>query len=128
MTANTVQIKPTVSTLRPGERGREQAAPERTSHEPPLLEPAPDGLAERFAAAVGYGHPVRVFLAAALGGYILLVALMSSRTDDPQRAERDAAPGPVKAGKDARTLLIALGGTTLVIALCLVVGAYLLAR
>jgi len=59
---------------------------------------------------------------------------MGSRTDDPQRAERDAAPGPVKAGKDARTLLIALGGTTLVIAivfvitLCLVVAAYLLAR
>jgi len=76
MTANTVQIQPTVSTLRPGERGREQAAPERTPHEPPLLEPAPNGLAERFAAAVGYGHPVRVFLAAALGGYILLVALM----------------------------------------------------
>lgn len=59
---------------------------------------------------------------------------MSSRTDDPQRVERDAAPGPVKAGKDEKTLLIALGGTVLVIAivfvvtLCLVVTAYLVAR
>jgi undecaprenyl-diphosphatase len=41
----------------------------------PLLEPAPGGPAERFARAVGSGHPVRVFLAAVLGGYALLVAL-----------------------------------------------------
>jgi hypothetical protein len=59
---------------------------------------------------------------------------MSSRTEDPQQTERDAAPGPVKAGKDEKTLFIALGGTVLVIAivfviaLCLVVAAYLLAR
>jgi len=59
---------------------------------------------------------------------------MSSRTEDPRPAERDAAPGPVKAGKDERTLFIALGGTVLVIAivfaiaLCLVVTAYLIAR
>lgn len=38
----------------------------------PLLEPAPNGPAESFAAAVADGHPVRVFLAAALGGYALL--------------------------------------------------------
>jgi len=41
-----------------------------------LLEPCPGGPAERFAAAVGYGHPVRVFLAAAIGGYLLIVGLM----------------------------------------------------
>jgi undecaprenyl-diphosphatase len=41
----------------------------------PLLEPAPDGAAERFAAAVGPGHPVRVFLAAVFGGYAILLAL-----------------------------------------------------
>src|SRR6476619_8607326 len=46
--------------------------------EPALLEPAPGGPAERFAAAVGYGHPVRVFLAAAVGGYVLLVAFMTA--------------------------------------------------
>ena len=59
---------------------------------------------------------------------------MSSRTDDPQRATKTSPPGPVKAGKDGRTLVIALGGTVLVIAVvfvvtfCLVVAAYLLAR
>jgi membrane-associated phospholipid phosphatase len=42
----------------------------------PLLEPAPAGPAARFAQAVGETHPVRVFLAAALGGYVLLVGLM----------------------------------------------------
>ncbi len=41
----------------------------------PLLEPAPGGPAESFAAAVADGHPVRVFLAAALGGYALLAGL-----------------------------------------------------
>lgn len=41
----------------------------------PLLEPTPGGPAERFAATVGATHPVRVFLAAALGGYAILVAL-----------------------------------------------------
>ena len=39
----------------------------------PLLEPAPGGAAERFAAAVGATHPVRVFLTAVLAGYVLLV-------------------------------------------------------
>lgn len=41
----------------------------------PLLEPAQGGIAQRFAENVGPGHPVRVFLAAILGGYALLVAL-----------------------------------------------------
>ena len=58
---------------------------------------------------------------------------MSSRTDD-RRRDQDVAARPVKAGKDGRTLVIAHGGTVLVIAvvfaiaLCLVVAAYLLAR
>lgn len=41
-----------------------------------LLEPAPDGVAERFAETVGPRNPVRVFLAAIFSGYALLVALM----------------------------------------------------
>jgi undecaprenyl-diphosphatase len=41
----------------------------------PLLEPTPGGLAERFAASVGAGHPIRVFLAAILSGYAILLAL-----------------------------------------------------
>ena len=41
----------------------------------PLLEPTQGGISERFARAVGAGHPIRVFLAAVLGGYALLVAL-----------------------------------------------------
>lgn len=41
----------------------------------PLLEPASGGIAERFAETVGPGHPIRVFLAAILGGYALLVGL-----------------------------------------------------
>ena len=40
-----------------------------------LLEPAPGGPAERFAAAVGYGTRYGYF-AAAVGGSILLVGLM----------------------------------------------------
>jgi membrane-associated phospholipid phosphatase len=42
----------------------------------PVLEPAPGGPAERFAAAVGRNrHPVIVFLAAMFGGLALLAAL-----------------------------------------------------
>jgi undecaprenyl-diphosphatase len=41
----------------------------------PLLEATEGGRAERFAYAVGAIHPIRVFLAAALGGYALLVGL-----------------------------------------------------
>lgn len=41
----------------------------------PLLEPTPGGAAERFAEAISPGHPVRVFLAAILGGYAVLLAL-----------------------------------------------------
>jgi hypothetical protein len=59
---------------------------------------------------------------------------MSSSAQDRREVERDAAPRPVKAGRDEKTLLVALGGTMLVIAIafavtvCLVVTAYLLAR
>jgi membrane-associated phospholipid phosphatase len=41
----------------------------------PLLEPTPGGAAERFAASVSPGHPIRVFLAAILTGYAILLAL-----------------------------------------------------
>lgn len=40
-----------------------------------LLEATEGGMADRFARAVGPDHPIRVFLAAVLGGYALLVAL-----------------------------------------------------
>lgn len=42
---------------------------------PALLLPAPDGLAARFATAVGPDRPVRVFVAALFAGYALLVAV-----------------------------------------------------
>jgi membrane-associated phospholipid phosphatase len=42
---------------------------------PGLIEPRPGGLAERFAARVGATHPVRVFLAAVVSGYLLVAAL-----------------------------------------------------
>jgi membrane-associated phospholipid phosphatase len=45
---------------------------------PVLLRPSPDGPAERLARAVGQGHPVRVFVAALLSGYALLVAITVS--------------------------------------------------
>ena len=41
----------------------------------PMLEPTPGGLAERFATAISPAHPVRVFLAAILSGYAILLAL-----------------------------------------------------
>jgi membrane-associated phospholipid phosphatase len=42
----------------------------------PVLEPAPGGPAAGFAAAVGRnGHPVMVFLAALLGGFVLILGL-----------------------------------------------------
>lgn len=43
---------------------------------PPLLEPEPDGVAERFASRVGPENPVRVFVVALLVGYALLVTAM----------------------------------------------------
>lgn len=57
--------------------GSSQSTAERrvASSWAPLLEPAAGSPAERFADLVGATHPVRVFLAAALGGYALLVAL-----------------------------------------------------
>ena len=50
----------------------------------PLLEPTPGGPAERFAAAVSPGHPVRVFLAAILSGYAILLG-----ADDRRRLPPD---------------------------------------
>lgn len=46
-----------------------------TGYPPPLVRPAPDGLAERFADRVGATHPVRVFLTAAVTGYLLLASI-----------------------------------------------------
>ena len=43
---------------------------------PPVLEPEPNGLAERFANRVGPTNPVRVFVVALLVGYALLVTAM----------------------------------------------------
>lgn len=43
---------------------------------PPVLEPRPDGLADRFSRAVGRENPVRVFVVAVLAGYALLVTAM----------------------------------------------------
>ncbi len=57
----------------------------------PLLEAAEGGLSERFASAVGDGHPIRVFLVAALAGYALLVGLtIASRlpVDEGHPADR----------------------------------------
>ena len=51
------------------------AVRERAPSGAPLLEPTPRGRAERLANAVGAVHPVRVFLAAILSGYFLLVGL-----------------------------------------------------
>jgi membrane-associated phospholipid phosphatase len=39
----------------------------------PVLESAPDGAADRFASALGWRHPALVFLAAALGGLLLII-------------------------------------------------------
>jgi undecaprenyl-diphosphatase len=41
----------------------------------PLLQPSPDGPAERYASALGDRHPVLVFLAALLPGFGLLVGI-----------------------------------------------------
>jgi membrane-associated phospholipid phosphatase len=41
----------------------------------PVLEPASGGLSERFAKALGYPHPVAVFLAAAVAGYFVIAGL-----------------------------------------------------
>ena len=49
---------------------------EHDSSGPPVLEPRPDGLAERFANLVGPENPVRVFVVGLLAGYALLVTAM----------------------------------------------------
>ncbi len=49
---------------------------EQHSSGPPVLDPRPDGLAERFAELVGPKNPVRVFIVGLLVGYALLVTAM----------------------------------------------------
>jgi membrane-associated phospholipid phosphatase len=71
--ADTAYAEP-VETIEPPDESSDTYAASR--RQPPLLEPAPSGPAARFADAVGPGHPVRVFLAAAIGGYLLLVTFM----------------------------------------------------
>ena len=71
--AETAYAEP-VETIEPPDESSDTYAASR--RQPPLLEPSPSGPAARFADAVGPGHPVRVFLAAAIGGYVLLVAFM----------------------------------------------------
>ena len=48
---------------------------ERADYPPPLLRPDSGGMAERFASRVGATNPVRVFLTAVLGGYLILAGL-----------------------------------------------------
>jgi len=56
---------------------REREAEEHASHTvPPVLEPRPGGIAERFANLVGPENPVRVFVVALLTSYALLVTAM----------------------------------------------------
>ncbi len=43
---------------------------------PPVLEPRPNGLADRFSQTFGPVNPVRVFIVALLAGYALLVTIM----------------------------------------------------
>jgi membrane-associated phospholipid phosphatase len=43
---------------------------------PPVLEPRPDGLADRFSRRFGPENPVRAFIVALLAGYALLVTAM----------------------------------------------------
>ena len=43
---------------------------------PPVLEPRPNGLADRFSQVFGPDNPVRVFVVALLAGYALLVTAM----------------------------------------------------
>ena len=72
MVTDAVRLEP-----RPGPTdagGDAESRTRGTASVTPLIEPSPSGPAERFAARVGYGHPVRVFLVAVLAGYALLVA------------------------------------------------------
>ena len=57
-------------------RGLDPRPDERHPSGPPVLEPRPDGLAERFAELVGPENPVRVFVVGLLAGYALLVTAM----------------------------------------------------
>jgi len=57
-------------------RGLDPHLEEHHPSGPPVLEPRPDGLAERFAALVGPTNPVRVFIVGLLVGYALVVTAM----------------------------------------------------
>ena len=48
----------------------------RRASVPPVLEPRPNGLADRFSQRFGPENPVRVFIVALLAGYALLVTAM----------------------------------------------------
>ena len=66
-----VRAVPLASSRR--EREAEADAPPTV---PPVLEPRPGGIAERFAKLVGPENPVRVFVVALLTSYALLVTAM----------------------------------------------------
>jgi membrane-associated phospholipid phosphatase len=63
-------------TVQHAPQGAPEMAPEDTSdrEEPPILVTRPAGLAGRFAAAIGYPHPVFAFLAALIAGFLVLAA------------------------------------------------------
>lgn len=62
-----------VSRPRLESRGHDDDAPRSV---PPVLEPRPNGLADRFSRTFGPENPVRVFIVALLAGYALLVTAM----------------------------------------------------
>ena len=69
------QLVPAVP-LASSRREREAEAARRSRTVPPVLEPRPGGIAERFANLVGPENPVRVFVVALLASYALLVTAM----------------------------------------------------
>ena len=69
MTAQAGVLTRPAGTLPAEERGRAASRPV------PVLEPAPDGPAERVARWIGPTHPVRVFLVTVIAGYALLATL-----------------------------------------------------
>lgn len=58
----------------PLEAREDDRAPRRSV--PPVLEPRPNGLADRFSQRFGPTNPVRVFIVALLAGYAFLVTFM----------------------------------------------------
>jgi membrane-associated phospholipid phosphatase len=63
-----------VAVPRPAVEGRVRTHPRRRV--PPVLEPTPNGLADRFSQTFGPENPLRVFIVALLAGYALLVTAM----------------------------------------------------